>query len=124
MHSSWPTRNNPLVYMVISRGSNSLTTIHSITAIDVALRGNSKLTTKAESRLSLFNLYKTVGTEKVSPYVLKMYAKELSKPLYIILSKSLNEGSLPNRWSEANITRIFKKGSRIETAYYRQVSLT
>ena len=70
------------------------------------------------------NSYKTGGTDEVSPYVLKICAKELSKPLYIIFSKSLNEGSVPKRWREANITPIFKKGSRIEAANYRPVSLT
>ena len=77
-----------------------------------------------ESRLSTLNSYKTGGTNEVSPYVLKICAKELSKLLYIILSKSLNEGSIPKRWREANITPIFKKGSRIEAANYRPVSLT
>ena len=40
-----------------------------------------------ESRLNKLNSYITGETDEVSPYVLKMCAKELSKPLYIIFSK-------------------------------------
>ena len=48
-----------------------------------------------ESRLSKLNLYKTGEKDEIIPYILKMCAKELSKPLYIIFNKSLNEGSVP-----------------------------
>ena len=68
--------------------------------------------------MSKLNSCKTGGTDKVSPYVLKMFAKELSKALYI---KTLNEGSVPKRWREANLTPIFNKGRRIEVANYRTV---
>jgi len=44
MRSGWPTRINPPVLRVGSRGSNSLTAIQPIAAIHDALRGSSNLT--------------------------------------------------------------------------------
>ena len=37
---------------------------------------------------------------------------------------SLQEGSVPLEWEEANIIPLFKKGSRNESVNYRPVSLT
>jgi len=45
-------------------------------------------------------------------------------PLFIIFSKSLDEGSVPDDWKSANISPIFKKGNRNIVDNYRPVSLT
>ena len=37
---------------------------------------------------------------------------------------SLKEGIVPSEWKEANITSLFKKGSRNKSDNYRPVSLT
>ena len=37
---------------------------------------------------------------------------------------SLEEGIVPSEWKEANITPLFKKGSRKKPEHYRPVSLT
>ena len=37
---------------------------------------------------------------------------------------SLEEGLVPSEWKEANITPLFKKGSRNKSELYRSVSLT
>ena len=44
----------------------------------------------------------------------------LAKGFYL----SLEEGIVPSEWKEANITPLFKKGSRDKPENYRQVSLT
>ena len=36
----------------------------------------------------------------------------------------MREGEIPKEWREANITPLFKKGSRLITENYRPVSLT
>lgn len=56
--------------------------------------------------------------------MLKSCAQTLSCPLGILFKRSLLEGRVPYHWKEANITPIFKKGSRVEAANYRPVSLT
>ena len=40
------------------------------------------------------------------------------------MNLSLKEGIVPSEWKEANITQLFKKGSRKKPENYRPVSLT
>ena len=42
----------------------------------------------------------------------------------LIIDKSLKTGEVPREWKEANVTPLFKKGSRLERSNYRPVSLT
>jgi len=42
----------------------------------------------------------------------------------IMFNKSLQEGSLPSQWKQANVKALFKKGKRTECSNYRPVSLT
>ena len=48
----------------------------------------------------------------------------ISVPLAIIYTKSLEEGVVPGDWRCANITPVFKKGSKSAAGNYRPVSLT
>ena len=48
----------------------------------------------------------------------------LCVPLSIIFNKSMNEGCVPQDWKLANVTPIFKKGSKSKPENYRPVSLT
>ena len=41
-----------------------------------------------------------------------------------LFNLSLEEGTVPSEWKEANITPLFKKGSRNKPENYRPVSLT
>jgi len=67
---------------------------------------------------------KSPGSDGIHPHVLKECAAELTKPLSIIFRSSLCEGQLPQSWKEANVTPIYKKGSRSSVGNYRPVSLT
>jgi hypothetical protein len=51
-------------------------------------------------------------------------AEVLRKPLGIIYERSLRTGKVPVEWKSANVTAIFKKGSKEVAGNYRPVSLT
>ncbi|XP_065658032.1 uncharacterized protein LOC136082549 [Hydra vulgaris] len=80
--------------------------------------------TDIANRLSKLNANKSPGSGKVHPLVLNSCAESLSKPLCIIFNRSLELGTLPELWLEANITPLFKKGERLKTNNYRPISLT
>ncbi len=48
----------------------------------------------------------------------------MAKPLYLIFQMSITAGDLPDMRKKANITPLFKKGSRLLSSNYRPVSLT
>ena len=64
------------------------------------------------------------GPDGINPKVLIELADELSEPLTIIFNLSLNSGVIPEVWKSANVTPIYKKGSKSAPCNYRPVSLT
>ena len=77
-----------------------------------------------ESKLKELNPSKSPGPDQVHPRVLKELASTVCGPLSHIFRKSLDSGRLPKPWKEANVSPIFKKGSRREPGNYRPISLT
>jgi hypothetical protein len=67
---------------------------------------------------------KAAGVDGVRPHVLKICAGALAEPLSLIFKRSVREGYVPKQWKDANVTPIFKKGSRLAAVNYRPVSLT
>ena len=45
-------------------------------------------------------------------------------PLTILFQSTLTEGCVPQEWKQANVTPIYKKGSRSDVGNYRPISLT
>ncbi len=76
------------------------------------------------SRLSKLDPHKAPGEDGVHPFVLSKCHAAFAVPLAAIYFKSLNEGAIPSRWRLANVTPLHKKGSRLDPANYRPVSLT
>ena len=66
---------------------------------------------------------KSPGVDGI-PKLLKEIVEQISTPLAKLFNLSLEEGIVPSEWKEANITPLFKKGSRNKTENYRPVSLT
>ena len=67
---------------------------------------------------------KSSGVDGIPLKLLKEIVKQISTPLAKLFNLSLEEGIVPSEWKEANITKLFKKGSRNKPENYRPVSLT
>ena len=67
---------------------------------------------------------KSQGNDMIHPFVIQKCAKSFATPLSFIFQQSMDNGDLPKVWLEANVTPLFKKGSRSDPANYRPISLT
>ena len=64
------------------------------------------------------------GPDKITPRFLQSNADALAPALAHVFNKSLQEGTVPDDWRTANVTPIFKKGTKGDPGNYRPVSLT
>jgi hypothetical protein len=64
------------------------------------------------------------GSDGIGPQLLQELQKELAPALVLIFRKSIQNGEVPEDWKCANVTPIFKKGSKSDPGNYRPVSLT
>ena len=77
-----------------------------------------------EKKIKKMKDNKSTGVDGIPPKLLKEIVEQISTPLAIVFNLSLEEGIVPSEWKEANITLLFKKGSRNKPENYRPVSLT
>ncbi len=75
-------------------------------------------------KLDKLNINKSPGPDKIYPRVLKVLSGILAGPIAHIFNASLEAGVLPDEWKIAEVTAIFKKGSKTDPGNYRPVSLT
>jgi hypothetical protein len=64
------------------------------------------------------------GPDEITPGLLKMLEEEVLLPLEVLFNKSLTTAQVPSEWRTANVTPIFKKGTKGDPGNYRPVSLT
>ena len=64
------------------------------------------------------------GPDGIRPRILVEMAEEISLPLTMLFKQSLDTGKVPADWRCANVTPIFKKGTKSNPGNYRPVSLT
>ena len=67
---------------------------------------------------------KSPGVDGIPPKLLKEIVEQISTPLAKVFNLALEEGIVPSEWKEANMTPLFKKGSRNKPENYRPVRLT
>ncbi len=79
---------------------------------------------KVERLLLKLNNNKACGTDGIKPRVLKECAPMFAKLLSQLFAKSMQTGQVPDKWKEAYVTPIHKKGSKLDPANYRPISLT
>ena len=75
-------------------------------------------------KLKKLKINKSPGPDGLHPRVLHELTEVIITPLTIIYKASLSSGELPDDWKSANVTAIYKKGSRHIAGNYRPVSLT
>ena len=76
------------------------------------------------SKLKTLNPTKSEGPDRIPPRVLLELQMFLYIPLTILLNNSMEKGSIPCDWKNAEITAIFIKGIKSNPANYRPISIT
>ena len=74
--------------------------------------------------LDRIDVSKSSGPDKLSGKLLQSLAKEITPVVHFIFTQSLCTGELPAEWTQANVTPILKKVSKLQAVNYRPVSLT
>ena len=76
------------------------------------------------SLLKNINSSKAPGPDQIPNRILKECATELAPGLTCIFKTSLSSGCLPQNWTNANVTPVFKKSDKHIAENYSPVSLT
>ena len=74
--------------------------------------------------LGQLNPSKANGPDQIPTRVLKEAAPAIAPYLCYIFQQSLDSGDVPADWRHANMSAIYKKGSRVDAANYCPISLT
>ena len=75
-------------------------------------------------KLRGLRLDKAAGADDLPSRLLSQIQEEVFHPLTALFQKSLQSGVVPQDWKLANVTPIYKKGSRGQSCNYKPVSLT
>ena len=75
-------------------------------------------------KISKLKQDKAPGDDGISPKFLKKVVDEIAEPLTEIFNKSMSEGVVPQDWKLANVTPIFKKGTKLDSGIAVRPSLS
>ena len=74
--------------------------------------------TKIAKAIDKLKASKSQGPDQIHPKVFKECKDTLLKPLEIIFNKSVESSQIPKIWKEANVTVIFKNGTKSKPENY------
>ena len=69
------------------------------------------------------NVNKSYGPDQIHPQILIVLVDLVSKPLALLLNKTMNEGCITQYWKMGYFSPIFKKGATNKAGNYRTISL-
>ena len=76
-----------------------------------------------EKQINKINVNKATGKDGISVKVLKLAKPVIVEPITIMINKSFEEASFPNKLKEAQVVPLHKKNSQLELGNYRSVSI-
>ena len=81
-------------------------------------------TVKVIKKIKKLKKHSAPGSDGLRPLIFIELCDEIAIPLSMIFSLSYKTGQVPTEWKSANVSPIFKKGSKASPGNYRPVSLT
>ena len=76
-----------------------------------------------EKQIDKMNINKTTGKDGISVKILKIAKPIVSKPITMLINKTIENASFPNKLKEAQVVPLHKKNSQLEVGNYRPVSI-
>ncbi|KAK9736519.1 hypothetical protein QE152_g12391 [Popillia japonica] len=65
----------------------------------------------------------SAGDDEISSFLLKNIIYQLAEHLAYLINSSFAEGRFPDSWKTATVVPIYKRGSQIDVASYRPISI-
>ncbi|KAF4804015.1 RNA-directed DNA polymerase from mobile element jockey-like protein [Turdus rufiventris] len=78
----------------------------------------------SQGTVEIFGFSYIYGPGWIHPRVMREFADEFAKPLFIIYQQSWDNSEVPDDWKLADVTPTYKKGGKEDPGNYRPVSLT
>ena len=69
------------------------------------------------------NINKATGKDGISVKILKIAKPIVSKPITMLINKTIENASFPNKLKEAQVVPLHKKNSQLEVGNYRPVGI-
>ena len=76
-----------------------------------------------EKQIDKMNINKATGKDGISVKILKIAKPIVSKPITMLINKTIENASFPNKLKEAQVVPLHKKNSQLEVGNYRPVSI-
>jgi len=77
-----------------------------------------------EKKIAKLKTASSPGPDGITARLLQETAREVAGPLARIFKLSMDNSEVPKDWRDANVTPIFKKGTKGKASNYRPISLT